>query len=119
MEDREALSFREKVRAARDKAAKELAERKKIEAVYRWKERAQLRELIYGTDQPMQAAETIEKPAEAQDKVIQTSPKRVNLEKDVVPILMQAMSECAKKRPANPIEFVAKYLLENNPEQKN
>ena len=40
IKEREALASREKARAARVKAAKELAERKKIEAVYRWKERA-------------------------------------------------------------------------------
>ena len=45
-------------------------------------------------------------------------PVRAYLDKTVVPILMQAMSECAKERPQYPVEFIAKYLLENNPEKK-
>ena len=54
----------------------------------------------------------------AQDPAIQNLPLRAYLDKTVVPILLQAMSECAKERPAHPIEFVANYLLENNPEKR-
>ena len=56
--------------------------------------------------------------APAQDPAVQNLPLRAYLDKTVVPILLQAMSECAKERPAHPIEFVANYLLENNPEKR-
>lgn len=57
--------------------------------------------------------------APAQDPAVQNLPLRAYLDKTVVPILLQAMSECAKERPAHPIEYVANYLLENNPEKRN
>ena len=46
-------------------------------------------------------------------------PVRAYLDKTVVPILLTALSECAKERPQYPIEFVANYLLENNPEKRS
>ena len=46
-------------------------------------------------------------------------PLRTYLDKTVVPLLLQAMTECAKERPREPIEFIANYLLENNPEKRN
>ena len=49
---------------------------------------------------------------------LQSLPIRAYLDQTVVPVLLQALSEVAKERPANPIEFVAKYLLEHNPEKK-
>lgn len=55
----------------------------------------------------------------AQDPALQNLPLRAYLDKTVVPILLQALSECAKERPAHPIEYVANYLLENNPEKRN
>lgn len=69
----------------------------------------------------MQAAASAEPAgaAAAQDPAIQNLPLRAYLDKTVVPILLQAMSECAKERPAHPIEFVANYLQENNPEKRN
>ena len=52
------------------------------------------------------------------DTANESLPTRAYLDKTVVPILMQAMSECAKERPQYPVEYIAKYLLENNPEKK-
>jgi hypothetical protein len=49
---------------------------------------------------------------------LQNLPVRAYLDKTVVPILLQALAECSKERPQNPIEFVANYLLEHNPEKK-
>ena len=46
-------------------------------------------------------------------------PLRAYLDKTVVPILLQALSECAKERPQYPVEYVAQYLLEHNPEKKS
>ena len=64
------------------------------------------------------AADNAAGDASAQDPAVQNLPLRAYLDKTVVPILLQAMSECAKERPAHPIEFVANYLLENNPEKR-
>ena len=49
---------------------------------------------------------------------VQNLPVRAYLDKTVVPILLQALAECSKERPEHPIEFVANYLLANNPEKK-
>jgi protein dpy-30 len=46
-------------------------------------------------------------------------PVRQYLDKTVVPLLLQAMSEVAKERPEHPVEFVANYLMENNPEKRS
>ncbi len=56
---------------------------------------------------------------EGNDPSTQNLPVRQYLDKTVVPLLLQAMSECAKERPTHPIEFVAKYLLDNNPEKRH
>ena len=73
-------------------------------------------------DQNIESAAAAEAPAmdaaPGQDPAVQNLPLRAYLDKTVVPILLQAMSECAKERPAHPIEFVANYLLENNPEKR-
>lgn len=45
-------------------------------------------------------------------------PLRMYLDKTVVPLLLQALTECAKERPQYPVEFVANYLTENNPERR-
>ena len=34
-----------------------------------------------------------------------------------MPLLLEALAELAKEKPDEPIEFVAKYLLEHNPEK--
>ncbi|KAL7073788.1 hypothetical protein ACQ4LE_007225 [Meloidogyne hapla] len=40
-----------------------------------------------------------------------TMPTRQYLDETIVPILLQALSALAKERPAEPIDFVANYLL--------
>ena len=55
----------------------------------------------------------------ADQAAMQNLPLRAYLDKTVVPILLQALSECAKERPQYPIEYVANYLLENNPEKRS
>ena len=34
-----------------------------------------------------------------------------------MPLLLEALAQLAKEKPEEPIEFVAKYLLEHNPEK--
>lgn len=36
-------------------------------------------------------------------------------EREMKSTLVRALTECAKKKPENAVEFVAKYLIENNP----
>ncbi|CAD8138787.1 unnamed protein product [Paramecium octaurelia] len=50
-------------------------------------------------------------------KQLQALPIRNYLDQTVVPLLLQAMTEVAKVRPPNPIEFIAQFLLQNNPEK--
>lgn len=52
-----------------------------------------------------------------QDKVeVQALPIRAYLDQTVVPILLQGMSALVKERPSNPIEWLAAYLIKNNPQ---
>ena len=44
-----------------------------------------------------------------------TGPVRTYLDNTVVPILLQAMSALVKERPEDPIDYVAQYLIQNNP----
>lgn len=49
---------------------------------------------------------------------LSTLPTRAYLDQTVVPILLQAMSQLAKERPAKPITYLAEYLL-NHKEKYN
>uniref|UniRef100_A0A4W5MEH5 Protein dpy-30 homolog n=1 Tax=Hucho hucho TaxID=62062 RepID=A0A4W5MEH5_9TELE len=44
---------------------------------------------------------------------LQSLPTRAYLDQTVVPILLLGLSVLAKERPANPIEFLAAFLLKN------
>jgi len=46
---------------------------------------------------------------------LQQLPIRAYLDQTVVPILLMGMSQLVKDRPSNPIEYLAHYLLKNNP----
>lgn len=37
---------------------------------------------------------------------------RAYLEQNVTPVVQEALLECARKRPSNPLEFVGNYILE-------
>ncbi|XP_063974630.1 protein dpy-30 homolog [Diachasmimorpha longicaudata] len=50
---------------------------------------------------------------------IQSLPTRQYLDQTVVPILLQALSSLAKERPADPISFLAAYLLKNKNQYDN
>jgi len=47
---------------------------------------------------------------------VHAMPIRQYLETSVVPILLQGMQTLVKERPNNPVEFLAAYLLKNNPQ---
>lgn len=52
-------------------------------------------------------------------KNFQALPIRAYLDQTVVPILLDGMSELVKERPANPVEWLAAYLLRHDPQKKN
>jgi protein dpy-30 len=49
---------------------------------------------------------------------IKTLPVRSYLDQTVVPLLLQGMSELVKVRPDQPVEWLATYLMNNNPNKK-
>ena len=58
--------------------------------------------------------------ADVQSKLQQQAlPIRAYLDQTVVPILLQGLSALVKERPPNPVEYLANYLLKNNPGASN
>mmetsp|Transcript_8928 Transcript_8928/g.19353 ORF Transcript_8928/g.19353 Transcript_8928/m.19353 type:complete len:91 (-) Transcript_8928:368-640(-) len=49
---------------------------------------------------------------------LQTAPIRTYLDSTVVPVLLQGLSALVKERPPNPVEFLATFLLQNNPQKE-
>lgn len=52
--------------------------------------------------------ENNEKNENAPQQVLST---RAYLEQNVTPVVQEALLECARKRPDNPLEFVGNYIL--------
>merc|ERR1711998_526278 len=50
---------------------------------------------------------------------LQALPIRAYLDQTVVPILLQGLSALVKERPNNPVEYLATYLLQNNPQKSD
>ena len=70
-----------------------------------------------GYDNPDEAAAAEKAALATQNKLdVQALPIRQYLETAVVPILLQGMQALVKERPNNPVEFLAAYLLKNNPQ---
>lgn len=70
--------------------------------------------------QPAAAPSNSAAAAVAADKQknFQALPIRAYLDQTVVPILLDGMSELVKERPQNPVEWLAAYLLRNDPQKK-
>jgi len=49
---------------------------------------------------------------------LKSLPVRAYLDQTVVPLLLQGMSELVKARPDQPVEWLAHFLLNNNPNKK-
>ena len=47
---------------------------------------------------------------------LQALPIRAYLDQTVGPILLEGMSALVKERPPNPVEWLAAYLIKNNPQ---
>uniref|UniRef100_K3X7M0 Uncharacterized protein n=1 Tax=Globisporangium ultimum (strain ATCC 200006 / CBS 805.95 / DAOM BR144) TaxID=431595 RepID=K3X7M0_GLOUD len=73
-------------------------------------------------EQPDAKGEVESKSAEVAAETVQAQmdvnalPIRAYLDQTVVPILLQGMSALVKERPGNPIEWLAAYLIKNNPQ---
>lgn len=66
-------------------------------------------------------AEEVSEATKAAEQVqgkmnLQALPIRAYLDETVVPILLDGMSALVKERPPNPVEWLASYLIKNNPQ---
>ena len=48
---------------------------------------------------------------------IKQLPIKAYLDQQVMPLLLQALTKVSKEKPEDPIDFIAKYMLANNPEK--
>jgi len=70
-----------------------------------------------GADEPEEAEKAQKAAMGVQNKMnLQTAPIRTYLDSTVVPVLLQGLSALVKERPPNPVEFLATFLLQNNPQ---
>jgi hypothetical protein len=46
-------------------------------------------------------------------------PDKAYLEASVIPLLLHGLEAVARERPADPIEYLAAYLVSNNPQRDN
>lgn len=49
---------------------------------------------------------------------INSLPTSDYLDAAVIPVLMEGLSELARVRPPNPVEYLAAYLFRNNPQRE-
>jgi len=71
-----------------------------------------------GFSNPDQAASAEKAALAVANKLnMQALPIRQYLEGTVVPLLLQGMQALVRERPNNPVEFLAGYLLKNNPQK--
>ncbi|XP_024362666.1 uncharacterized protein [Physcomitrium patens] len=67
-------------------------------------------------DDPIEGEEAIRMEQQLRQKIEEKAePVRTWLEKNIVPILLQALEAVCAHRPSNPHEFLAAYLLKYNP----
>jgi hypothetical protein len=63
---------------------------------------------------PMKVNRTIQMSQAQRDKLNQL-PVRAYLDETVVPVMMQALAAVSRERPEDPVDYVAKYMLQHNP----
>ncbi|KAJ8007321.1 hypothetical protein DPEC_G00116320 [Dallia pectoralis] len=101
-----------KRKAAEERARQlvlETKERKRIEAETKAKMATQLaKRSVQVTEVKRQERELLE---------ARSCPLRNYLMKDVIPSLSEAMLECCKAKPDDPVDFLAEYLLRNNSQE--
>jgi len=64
-----------------------------------------------------QTAEKIAATGNTTKIPLQSLPLRAYLDQTVVPLLLEGMAALARERPANPVEYLATYLLKHNPQK--
>lgn len=64
-----------------------------------------------------QAEELVKETPELESISSTALPVRGYLEATVVPLLLQGLTALDKERPPNPVEFLAAYLLKNDPQK--
>jgi len=62
-------------------------------------------------------AEVAAKLLQGSNPNIQALPLRGYLEETVVPLVIEGLSAVARERPANPVEYLATFLLKHNPQK--
>ncbi|GAQ85457.1 hypothetical protein KFL_002360090 [Klebsormidium nitens] len=71
-----------------------------------------------GFDQPREGHAGQVAALEMQQKLeLHATPVRAYLEATVVPLLLQGLQHTARERPDNPVEYLAAFLLKNNPQK--
>eukprot|EP00462_Mataza_sp_D1_P001768 CAMPEP_0175097312 /NCGR_PEP_ID=MMETSP0086_2-20121207/5215_1 /TAXON_ID=136419 /ORGANISM="Unknown Unknown, Strain D1" /LENGTH=67 /DNA_ID=CAMNT_0016370805 /DNA_START=48 /DNA_END=251 /DNA_ORIENTATION=+ len=53
------------------------------------------------------------------DNNLKALPVRAYLDHTVVPLLLQGMSELVNIRPDEPVQWLAQYLIDNDPQKKS
>jgi len=56
---------------------------------------------------------------EEHNEKLKLLPVRAYLDQTVVPILLQGMSDLVSVRPVDPVEWLAAYLIKNNPNKNH
>ena len=78
----------------------------------RWKNKSQNNEstekVSAHNKEETKQTENNEKSENIPQQVLST---RAYLEQNVTPVVQEALLECARKRPENPLEFVGNYIL--------
>eukprot|EP01138_Halocafeteria_seosinensis_P010871 gb/GECG01011104.1/.p1 GENE.gb/GECG01011104.1/~~gb/GECG01011104.1/.p1 ORF type:complete len:173 (+),score=45.02 gb/GECG01011104.1/:1-519(+) len=69
------------------------------------------------SSQGSSTAKAVHSTADGQNNNLQTLPVRQYLDQTVVPLLLQGLTQLAKERPPRPVEYLAHYLLENDPDK--
>lgn len=57
-------------------------------------------------------------PGSYREKLLQLN-TRSYLDETVVPTLMQALAACSRERPEDPVDYVARFLIKNNPKNQS
>jgi len=54
------------------------------------------------------------------DEAVKADPLQIRtyMDAELMPLLTEALEELARSKPKDPIEFVANYMLEHNPERR-
>ena len=57
------------------------------------------------------------KPVEKVEQDIKNLPMQAYLDKTVMPLVLEGMAEVSKKRPENPLKYLADYLMQHSNEK--